>query len=263
MPKSWWIIGASELVGTALLLAVGGSFVIVDFAPTSPITHLIADAALRRAMTGFLFGCTGGLIAISRIGKLSGAHINPIVTVAFWLQKKLPGALALVYICGQLMGAVLGAAALSFWGPWAHATHSAATLPGPLGVWLATGGEALATCCLIVGLFLFLGHRRLRRFTPALFPGLYAVLVWAEAPLSGTSTNPARTLGPDLIAHIWTGWWVYLIGPIGGTLIALTLLKRLIPWFLSEVEVAKLYHFTHDPYGVFHRPGIADSDASA
>ena len=263
MPKSWWLLGASELVGTALLLAVGGSFVVVDFAPTSPITHLIADTALRRAMTGFLFGCTGGLIAISGIGKLSGAHINPVVTVAFWLQKKLPGPLAIVYIGGQSLGAILGAAALSFWGPWARATHNAATLPGAFGVWLATGGEALATCCLIVGLFLFIGHRSLRRFTPALFPGLYAALVWWEAPLSGTSTNPARTLGPDLVTHIWTGWWVYLIGPIGGTLIALTLLNRLMPWLRSEIGVAKLYHFRHDPYGVFHHRSVPDTDPSA
>ena len=198
------------------------------------------------------------------LGPAEAVTLSFVVVAGYLLWRRmLPGPLALVYIGGQSAGAILGAAALSFWGPWAHATDNAATLPGPSGVWLAAGGEALATCCLIVGLFLFIGHRRLRRFTPALFPALYAVLVWWEAPLSGTSTNPARTLGPDLVTHIWTGWWVYLIGPIVGTLVALTLLNRLMPWLHSEIETAKLYHFRHDPYGVFHHGSVPGADPSA
>ncbi len=233
------------------MLAVGGSFVILDFAPTSPVTHWIVSAAVRRALTGFLFGSTGGLIALSWVGKNSGAHINPVVTVAFWLQRKLPARLALMYIAAQCAGAIAGAGLLSLWGPWARATHDAATVPGPLGSGVAVAGETAATFCLIVGLFVFLGHHAWRHYTPALFPPLYALLVWLEAPLSGTSTNPARTLGPDVIAHLWTGWWVYLAGPLLGTVIGWIVLNRLLPWLHGEITVAKLYHFAHDPYNVF------------
>ncbi|PSR22556.1 MAG: hypothetical protein C7B45_06425 [Sulfobacillus acidophilus] len=251
MPKAWWILSLSECIGTALLLAVGGSFVVIDFAPTSPVTHWIASAALRRALTGFLFGSTGGLIALSWVGKSSGAHINPVVTLAFWLQKKLSKELALIYIISQFIGAIIGAALLSLWGSWARATHDAATVPGSLGAGIAVLGETTATFCLIVGLFVFLGHQVWRRYTPALFPVLYALLVWIEAPISGTSTNPARTLGPDLIAHIWAGWWVYLAGPTLGTLIGWIVLNQLLPWLHGEITVAKLYHFAHDPYEIF------------
>lgn len=263
MPKSWWVLGLSELVGTALLLAVGGSFVVVDFASTGPIVHLISNDGARRAITGFLFGTTGGLIALSPVGKISGAHINPVVTLAFWIQKKLSAGLVLVYMGGQFAGAVIGSAALLVWGPWARSTHESATVPGPAGAGVAVGGEFIATMCLITGLFVCLGNSRLRRYTPALFPLLYAVLVWWEAPLSGSSTNPARTFGPDLVAHVWAGWWVYLVGPVLGTIVALFLLNRLVPWLVREIEVAKLYHFGHDPYSVFHSQVDADTDASA
>ena len=110
--------------------------------------------------------------------------------------------------------------------------------------------KSLPRFCLIVGLFIFLGHRRLRHYTPLLFPFLYAVMVYLEAPVSGTSTNPARSLGPSVISGVWSGWWIYFVGPLIGMLIGLGLhqfsrLKRF------EVEIAKIYHFQQDRYGIF------------
>jgi aquaporin Z len=126
-----------------------------------------------------------------------------------------------------------------------------ATVPGPAGPWAAALGEAGATLCLVAGLLVFVGHPRLRGFTPALFPPLYALLVWLEAPLSGTSTNPARSFGPALVAGDLRGWWIYWLGPLIGTLAAVGLRKGL-PWGRSlEIRVAKVFHFRHDPYGIF------------
>ena len=94
-------------------------------------------------------------------------------------------------------------------------------------------------------------HARLRAFTPALFPFLFAVLVWLEAPLSGTSTNPARSLGPGLVAGAMSTWWVYWLGPLVGTLAGVAIQRA--PWMRSfEIRVAKVFHFHHDRYGVFH-----------
>lgn len=253
MAKTAWFLGLSELVGTLLLIAVGCSFVVLDFAPGSPVVHWIPDPGVRRALTGFLFGCTGGSIALSKVGKISGAHINPVVTLAFWFQQKLSGPVALVYMGAQFVGAILGAALLGVWGPWAHQTFYAATTPGPLGPEVAVLGEAITTFCLIVGLFIFVSHPRLRRFTPGIFPILYAIMVYLEAPWSGTSTNPARSLGPAVVAHLYTGLWVYAVGPLAGTILGLLVLRRLLPFFEWEIEVAKVYHFHHDPHHVFHR----------
>ncbi len=253
--KDLWTLFLSEFLGTALLVAVGLSIVILDFGTGSPVVALLPDPGLRRLITGFLFGTTGAAIAISPVGKVSGAHINPVVTLAFWLKGKMTRPHALGYIIAQFAGAILGALPLLAWGHMGASIDFGATFPGSGYTLLqATLGEIITTFGLIAGLFLFLGHTRLRAYTPLLFPFLYALMVYLEAPVSGTSTNPARSVGPSLVAGDWHGWWVYWIGPLLGTLLALAFgqfywLRRL------EVEVAKVYHFEHDPHGVFRLAG--------
>jgi aquaporin Z len=247
-----WTVYLSELVGTALLVGVGLSLVILNFGTGSPMVTLLPDAGLRRLITGFLFGTTGALIALSPVGKESGAHINPVVTAAFWLMGKLRIRHAAGYVLAQLGGAVLGALPLLAWGATGRSVDFGATTPGSVyGAGLAVLGEGVTTFALIIGLFLFVRHPRLRPFTPMLFPFLYAVMVFLEAPISGTSTNPARSLGPAVVSGDWHDWWVYWIGPALGMLLAVGLYKR--SWLNElEIEVAKLYHFEHDPHGVFH-----------
>ncbi len=94
-------------------------------------------------------------------------------------------------------------------------------------------------------LIIFIGFRRIRQFTPFMFPFLYAIMVPLEAAISGTSTNPARSLGPALISGQWEGWWIYLIGPLTGALlasVACSLLAR-------RITIAKLYHFDSESEG--------------
>lgn len=252
-PVKYGRLFLSELVGTALLVAIGCSFVVVDFAPGSPVPHLVASAALRRALTGFLFGTTGGLIALSPVGRESGAHINPIVSLAFWLRGTLTFPVTLGYVIAQMAGAVLGTFPLLLWGRLAQSVHMAATTLGPLGPVAGLAGEIGATALLTLGLFVFLGHPRLRRYTPGLFPLLYAFLVWIEAPLSGTSTNPARSFGPALVGGVWSGLWVDICGPLCGMGLGLLLLSLPGLRTLRE-DVAKLYHFHWDPSGLLSAP---------
>jgi aquaporin Z len=246
---------AAEFLGTALLAAIGLSFVILDFGVGSPVPGILAGAGLRRLLTGFLFGSTGALIALSPLGRISGAHINPAVSLAFWVKGKLRGTHALGYVLSQLAGAIAGSLPLLAWGRIGRSVAFGATQPGG-GVWPAFLGEAATTFAMILLLLFFVSHKTIRRFTPALFPFLYAAMVFLEAPISGTSTNPARSLGPAVLSGEWRAWWVYWGGPLLGALLAVgvhsgTWLNRL------EIEVAKLYHFEHDPHGVFRwrRPG--------
>jgi len=243
-----WQIFLSELVGTALLVLVGLSLVIVMFGSGSPIARILPGEGLRRLITGFLFGTTGALIALSPVGKESGAHINPVVTLGFRLMGKLDLPTTLGYIVAQLIGAVVGSLPLLLWGAVGKSVAFGATLPGP-GLTLPTVflGEAITTFALISGLCVFLGFRKLRRFTPALFPFLYAVMVYLEAPISGTSTNPARSLGPAVLSGEWEGWWVYWAGPMTGMFLAILVFSFLA----KRIEVAKLYHFESDRRRLF------------
>lgn len=243
---------ASELIGTAALLIGGLSAVILMFGDGSPLPALIPNEAVRRAITGFLFGSTGAAIALSPIGKVSGAHINPAVTLGFWLMGKLNSNVAVGYVLAQLAGAVLGMLPLLAWGATGRSVLFGATIPGNgYPIRTALMGEIVTTFALVAGLCLFIGFRKLRPFTPFLMPPLFSFMVWAEAPISGTSCNPARSFGPAVFTGRWEGWWIYWVGPalgcLGATLACSFLAKR--------IEVAKLYRFESDRDGLFRKMG--------
>ena len=255
-----WRACLSEAIGTALLLIGGLSLVIVMFGTGSPLVAAVPGEGLRRAITGFLFGTTGALIAISPIGLISGAHINPVVTLGFWLFRKLDLRTALAYIVAQLIGAASGSVLLLAWGRMGRSVAFGATTPGAgYSVWTAFWGEVITTGVMVTLLTLFLAFRRIRPFTPAIFPFLYCIMVFVEAPISGTSTNPARTLGPAIVSGQWQAGWVYWLGPLLGMLIACLACSLLA----KRIEVAKLYHFDSDRDGLFRKiPGELTGNAS-
>ena len=245
-----WRLFFSELIGTALLVFGGLSLVIVMFGDGSPIRHLVPNELLRMTLSAFFFGTIGSAIALSWVGKESGAHINPAVTMGFWLMRKLDLRAATGYIVAQLVGAVLGALPLLVWGAMGRSVMFGATLPGPgYSTAAVLIGEIVTTFGLIATLCVFLGFRHLRGYTPFVIPFLYAVMVPLEARISGTSTNPARTFGPALISGRWDGWWNYWVGPMAGMLIAIAVCSS----FARRIEVAKLYHFESDRRHLFRR----------
>ena len=233
----------AEGLGTALLVGVGLSIVIFNFGKGSPVAAALPSLAARRALTGFLFGATGMTIALSPIGKVSGAHINPVVSVAFWVERTLPMRAAAAYIASQIAGAVIGCVPLLLWGSMGAGVHFGATYPGPQGEAAAFAGEVATTFVLVVGLLAFVGSLKLRRFTPLIFPPMYSVMVWLEALYSGTSTNPARSFGPDVVGADFHAYWLYVTAPLVGTAVAL-LARRVVGTFADwEVDVARVAHF--------------------
>lgn len=232
----------SEFLGTAALVLIGLSVVIFNNGEGSPVRDWLPSPGARRALTGFLFGTTGCLIALSPVGKISGAHINPIVSIAFLLKKRMSLRHSLGFAIMQIAGAVAGALPLLLWGRQGASIDYGATIPMTNELIAAFIGETVTSCLLISGIFFFSAHRRLRRFTPYLAPPLYCIMVYIEGPLSGTSTNPARSFGPAIISGIWTHHWlVYWVAPFLGALLAVGLFST--P-FLREWKhiLPKLYH---------------------
>jgi aquaporin Z len=245
-----WLVLRAELVGTAVLVLVGLSVVILMFGAGSPIPDVLPSEGWRRLITGFLFGTTGALIALSPVGERSGAHINPIVTLAFHLMGKLDLRVSLGYVAAQLAGAILGSLPLLAWGAMGRSVAFGATVPGDgYSVGAVLFGEVITTFAMVTLLCVFLGFRRIRPLTPAIFPILYAVMVYVESPISGTSTNPARSLGPAVISGQWEGWWIYWIGPVIGSLAACAACSALA----KRITVAKVYHFDSDRDRLFRK----------
>ena len=243
-----WQLFLSELVGTGVLLLAGLSLVILAFGAGSPIAEVVPGVKLRQAIVGFLFGCVGLVITLSPVGAVSGAHINPAVTLAFLLLGKIRPRTALGYVVAQLSGGVLGCLPLLAWGDMGRSISFGATVPGPGYSTLAVlGGEVATTFGLVASLCVFLSLRELRRFTPFMIPFLYAVMVPLEAAISGTSTNPARSFGPAVVSQNYAGWWIYWAGPFLGTTVAILACSFLA----SRIEVAKIYYFDLDRNGVF------------
>jgi aquaporin Z len=204
----------------------------------------------RRLIAGFLFGTTGALIALSPVGKISGAHINAAVTMGFWLFRKLDARTSITYVMGQSAGAIAGALPLLAWGSMGRSVAFGATLLGKgyaiSGLFL---GEVVTTFIMVTLLTLFLAFRQVRNFTPAIFPPLYSLMLYWEAPIPGTSTNPARSLVPAVVSQEWMGWCIFWAEPILLALVAALLCSLLA----KRITVAKLYHFDSDRDRIFRR----------
>lgn len=196
-----WPLFWAEGLGTFLLVAVGCSLVIFNFGLGSPVAHLLPDPLIRRMLTGFLFGSTGALIALSWVGRESGAHINPVVTLAFWLLGKLKGRYLPGYVLAQLLGAALGGLPLLLWGGMGRSIQYAVTLPGAAGPWVALLGETFCTFLLVAGLFFFVGQPRLRGYTPFAF----SLSLCPDGGPRGTALGNQHQPGPQ--SGVSTGGW--------------------------------------------------------
>lgn len=213
---------ACEFAGTAAQLFVGFSVVVLVSGHRSPL-H-IASPNLRFAAIGLTFGLLAALVAVSPLGRRSGAHLNPAVTLGFWLRGQVHRHDLAGYAGGQALGALAATAAfVGVWGSGASEVNDAVTVPAPavgaLGAVLIESGLTAALLCV---LFAFLSSPRLARWTPLAAVGALTVLIWAAARLTGASFNPARSLAPAIVAGQFGSLWIYLVAPPLGAAVAAT-----------------------------------------
>jgi aquaporin Z len=236
----------SEFVGTALLVLAALSVICVDFATQSPMVSMLPDVNARRVITGVLIAGTATAIVYSPIGRRSGGHLNPAVTMAFLLLGKMTRTSAALYVGAQTAGALTGAAvALLVWNGWARDVDLGATVPSAGHTTATVAAEALMTFLLVSLILNLVDRRRLMRFTAAAVGALQALFIVVEAPVSRTSLNPARTLGPAVVGGEYSGLWIYLFAPPAGALVAVVLYRRR----RGTVACGKLYHREGVPCG--------------
>jgi len=197
----------AEALGTAVLLAFGTGAAVVD-----EQTHALGHGGVAAA-----FGLVV-LVLIQSLGPTSGAHVNPAVTIGFWAAGRFPGRRVGPYVAAQLAGALLGSGLVRLVA--APGSLLGATLPAH-GPGQALGLETFLSFWLMLVI--------LRVTSGAYEQGLLAGLtigatVWLEAlvagPLCGASMNPARSLGPALVAGHLAHAWLYVVGPVAGMLLA-------------------------------------------
>jgi aquaporin Z len=229
---------AAELVGTALLVFGALSCVTVIFHPDSVFLEWIPSLSARLLLLGLLFAVLIIALATSPIGRLSGAHLNPVVTLAFWITGHVHPHDLFGYWAAQLAGGILGTVALRLlWGDTAGGIGYGAIAP-QVGTAAAVAVEAAMVGLLVVAMFLFLSARSLVRWTPVAAGLAVALDTWLGAQLTNTGLNPARTLGPNIVSGQWQDWWVYVLGPVAGALLVAGL-WRLVP---RVILTAKLFH---------------------
>jgi aquaporin Z len=199
------------------------AFTTLLYHPASPARQAIPDPLLRRGLTGLAMALTAVAIIYSPWGRRSGAHFNPALTLTFLrLDKVAPGD-ALFYVLAQFAGGLAGVlvAAAALGDRLADAAVDwAVTVPGPHGPGVAFVAEAAISFGLMTVVLLASNTPRLARFTGLFAATLVAVYITVEAPLSGMSMNPARSLGSAVPAGQWTALWVYFLAPPLGMLAA-------------------------------------------
>jgi aquaporin Z len=150
------------------------------------------------------------------------------------------------YMLSQVLGAILGSLLLiAVWGGRAASVGCGVTVPGAgLPLWLVFLAEVSMTFLLVILIFHFVSSHRLMRWTPLMVWLLVALMVWLESPISGTSLNPARSIGPALVSGTWHDQWIYLFAPVIGALLAVGAF-RLLTSGERDVLTGKLFHATH------------------
>jgi aquaporin NIP len=201
----------AEIVGTFALVFAGTGAVVIDSMTGGGVTHV--GIAL-----------TFGLVVMAMIyavGDVSGAHLNPAVTVGFFVSGRLRGRVVPGYVLSQTTGAVLASVTLLFL--FGNHASLGATIPAG-SARQSFGLEAVLTAILMfVILCVSTGPKEVGTMAGTAIGGVIALEAMFAGPISGASMNPARSLAPALVSGNFHALWVYLVAPLLGSALAVPL----------------------------------------
>jgi aquaporin Z len=208
-PRLEWLRLFSEILGTFFLVLVAAGAGSVNAVSNNAISRTAAVTA-----PGLMV-----LAVILFMGAISGAHLNPAVSIAFATRGDFPWRRVPGYIVAQLVGATLACLLLkALFGDAGMGT----TEPGPgISAWVALIMEFVLTFGLVSTILGTASKAQNLGPISAFGVGAYIILagLWAS-PISGASMNPARSFGPDLVIWNFSNYWIYIVGPIAGGLLA-------------------------------------------
>ncbi|HVI65544.1 MAG TPA: aquaporin, partial [Bradyrhizobium sp.] len=212
-----------EAAGLALFMISAGAFGTLLEYPQSPVHGMLPDPLVRRALMGIAMGATAIGLIYSPWGRQSGAHFNPAVTLAFSRLGKVAPWDGVFYVIAQFVGGLAGVLAISavlgnaFREPPVEFVVTVPGFAGPLITFLA---EFAISCGLMLAVLYTSNRIHLMRYTGLFAGALLAGYITVEAPFSGTSMNPARTVASAALSGVWDGVWIYFSAPLLGMLIA-------------------------------------------
>jgi len=235
--RAHWPEYAIEATGLGLFMLAACGFGVLLGHPASPVVAALPDALARRALMGLAMGLTAIALIYSPWGRRSGAHFNPATTLTFWRLGKVATADAVAYTVAQTLGGLGGVllAAAVLGSAVAHPeVRYVTTVPGPAGTLVAFAAE-LAIAFVLMSVVLRVSNTAsLARFTGLAAGALVMFYITLEAPLSGMSMNPARTLASAVPAGAWDAFWIYMVAPP-----------------LGMVAAAEVYVRRHGPRAVY------------
>ena len=241
--KQHWPEYLMEAAELGLFMISACSFGVLLEYPASPVHQAIANSLVRRILMGMAMGLTAVSIIYSPLGKQSGAHFNPSVTLTFLRLGKVKFWDAVFYTLAQFIGGVAGVLLVASALKNALSDPSVnyvATLPGKFGPGVAFLAELLISFILMTVVLNVSNTSSIARYTGLFASTLVATYISLEAPLSGMSMNPARTFGSAFPAQVWTSLWIYFTAPPLGMLSA----AEVYLWLKGKQRVAcaKLHH---------------------
>jgi aquaporin NIP len=196
------------------------AFALVFAGCGAAVSNSVYDGALGQVGVALTFGLVV-MAMIYATGHLSGAHINPAVTLAFTLTRHFPAREAAAYIAAQCAGAI--AAALALLAVWPdQPAQLGATVPAAgIGVGSALAYELVLTAILMFTIIAVATDTRAVGAAAAIaIGGAVGLDALFGGPVTGASMNPARSLGPAIAAWEWRDFWIYVVGPVAGAALA-------------------------------------------
>ena len=221
--KSHWPEYLMEAAELGIFMISACFFGVALEHPASPVHQAVGDPFTRRVLMGVAMGLTSISIVHSPLGKRSGAHFNPSVTLTFWRLGEIERWDATFYILAQFLGGILGVwlSSLILKNTLSAPTvNYVATLPGSFGTGVAFLAEMGISFLMMTVVLNVSNKMNLARYTGLFAGSLVVTYISLEAPLSGMSMNPARTFGSAFSAHAWNALWIYFTAPPLGMLLA-------------------------------------------